>query len=156
MQESAVSILRKLPEDKKQADNFVRLIREGIENGETDPLLAYKNIAMLEHVFKKLKSDMIIRDVVLEEAERFGQKTFDYQGAKYTVKEAGISYNFNRCNDTQWEQLNEQIKSLTEKKKERETFLKTVKPDMEVYNDEGVKIEAPIKTSSTIVAITLK
>jgi hypothetical protein len=156
MEESAVSILRKLPEDKKQADHFVRLIREGIENGETDPLLAYKNIAMLEHVFKKLKSDLIIKDVVLEEAEKFNQKTFEYQGAKYTIKEAGVTYRFNHCNDTEWERLDEQIKSLTEKRKERETFLKTIKPEMEVYNEEGVMIQTPIKQSSTIVAITLK
>ncbi len=156
MEESAVSILRKLPENKSQADRFVRLIREGIENGETDPLLAYKNIAMLEHVFKKLKSDLIIKDVVLEEAEKFNQKTFEYQGAKYTIKEAGVTYRFNHCNDTEWERLDEQIKSLTEKRKERETFLKTIKPEMEVYNEEGVMIQAPIKQSSTIVAITLK
>jgi hypothetical protein len=156
MEESAVSILRKLPENKKQAEHFVQLIREGIENGETDPLLAYKNIAMLEHIFKKLKSDMIIRDVVLEEAEKFNQKSFEYQGVKYTIKEAGVSYKFDKCNDTEWERLDEQIKSLTEKKKERENFLKTIKPEMEVYNEEGVKLNAPIKQSSTIVAITLK
>lgn len=156
MEESAISILRKLPENKSQAENFVRLVREGIENGESDPLLAFKNIAMLEHVFKKLKSDMIIKDVVLEEAEKFNQKTFEYQRTKYTIKEAGVSYKFDKCNDTEWERLNEQIKSLTDKKKQREAFLKTITPDMEVYNEEGTMIQAPIKQSSTIVAITLK
>ena len=156
MEESAISILRKLPENKKQADSFVRLVREGIEGGETDPLLAYKNIAMLETIFKKLKSDMIIRDVVLEEAEKYGQKTFETNGAKYTIKEVGVKYDFNRCGDTQWERLDASIKSLTDKRKERETFLKTITPDVEVYNDEGTKIEPPIKTSQTTVAITLK
>jgi hypothetical protein len=155
-EESAISILRKLPESKSQADNFVRLIRESIENGETDVLLAYKNISMLEHIFKKLKSDLIIKDVVLEEAERFNQKTFEYQNTKFTIKEVGSTYKYERCNDTVWNDLSEKIKELTDKRKEREAFLRTIKRGMEIYNEEGTLIEPPIKQSTTAVTVTLK
>jgi len=42
------------------------------------------------------------------------------------------------------------------KRTDREKFLKSITPDMEVFNSDGVKLETPIKKSTTSVVITLK
>jgi len=155
-EESAVSILRKMPETKAEGDNFVRLVRQAIEDGEVDPLLVYKNIGMLEMVFKKLKSDIIIRDIVLESAEKFGAKSFEYQGAKYAIREVGVKYDYAGCGDQEWNDLDAMIANLTERKKEREELLRAITPEMEVYGADGVKLEPAIKTSTTSIILTLK
>lgn len=155
-EESAVSILRKMPETKAEGDNFVRLVRQAIEDGEVDPLLVYKNIGMLEMVFKKLKGDIIIRDIVLEAAEKFGAKSFEYQGAKYAIREVGVKYDYAGCGDQEWNDLDYTIRNLTERKKEREELLRAITPEMEVYGADGVKLEPAIKTSTTSIVLTLK
>jgi hypothetical protein len=155
MEESALSIFRKLPETKKEVSSYKNLIRESVENRDVEPLLFLKQVTALEQLVKSLKQDDLIKDVILEEAEKYSAKTFEYIGAKFQIKEVGTRWDFSGCDDTEWEKLDTTIKDLTQKKKERESFLKTLNSSAEIYDEGGVQIKPPSKSSSTQVVITL-
>jgi hypothetical protein len=154
--ESAISIFRKLPETKQQVSQYAKLIRQSVLDGEVEPLVFAAQVSALEQLFKQLRADDLIKDVILEEAEKYGEKTFEYGNAKFTIKESGVRYDYSVCQDLNYEELCEQENEIKEKKRERENFLRGLKPDMEVYGGDGRQLEVPLKTSSTAVAITLK
>lgn len=156
MNESALSIFRKLPETNAQVKKYASLIKESVLNGEVDPLIFVSQITALEKLFSNLKKDFLIKDCVMQEAEKHGFKSFDFGNAKFQIKEAGVSYDFKGCSDSEWDDLDSQIKELTEKKKQRESFLKTITGDMEIYGADGVQIMPALKRSTTIVSVTLK
>jgi hypothetical protein len=154
--ESAISIFRKLPETKEQVGNYVRLIKESVLNGEVEPLQFAANVSALEQLFKALKSDVLIKDVILEEAEKYGAKSFEHGNAKFQIKEVGVKYDFTECNDSELFDIDNELRVLTAKKKARETLLKAISPEDEVYGSDGVQLAPPLKTSTTQVTITLK
>ena len=125
-------------------------------NGEVDQLEFASQITALEQLFKALKADHLIKDVILEEAEKYGSKSFEHGNSKFQIKEVGTKFDFTSCLDTEWEELDATIKRYSEKKKEREAFLKTIKPDMEVYGSDGIQLMPVVKTSTTQVVIILK
>jgi len=92
----------------------------------------------------------------LEEAEKYGTKSFEKGNAKFQVKEVGVTYDFNNCNDFEYETLCKSISELTEKKKQRELFLKSITPDIEIFGSDGIKLNPAVKKSTTQVVITLK
>jgi len=154
-EESAISIFRKLPETKDQVNKYFSLIKESVLNGEVDPLIFAAQISALEKLFTQLKSDHLIKYVILQEAEKYG-KNFDKGNANIRVQEVGVTYDFNGCNDFEWHGLDDAIKELTEKKKARETFLKSLTGEMEVFGSDGVQILPAGKKSTTSVVVTLK
>ena len=154
--ESAISIFRKLPETKSQVAKYKSLIRDSVLNGEVEPLVFAAQISALEQLFKALKSDHLIKDVILEEAEKRNVKTFEEGNAKFTIKEAGVKWDFKNCNDFELESINDAISELTAKKKSRETILKAIILGTELFGSDGIQLNPAIKTSSTIVSITLK
>jgi uncharacterized protein YfkK (UPF0435 family) len=156
MEESAISLFRKLPETKAQIKSYVSLVRDSVLNGEIDPLTFSAQVSALEQVFKNLKSDYLIKDLILEEAEKYGQKTIERENVKFQIKEVGVKFDFSKCQDAEYEQLTGRMQAIKEMIKERENFLKTIKPDMEVYGSDGRQIEPPLKTSTTQVVVTLK
>ena len=155
-EESAISLFRKLPETKAQIDTYTRLIKESVLEGEVDPLLFAAQISALEKLFTNLKSDIFIKDAILSAAEKYGGKPFEKGNAKYSIRETGVSYDYEGCGDQIWAELDNQVKVLTEKRKERETFLKSITGDMTVFGDDGVQIIPAQKRSTTQVLITLK
>ena len=154
--ESAISIFNKLPETKSQIKDYTRLIKESVLNGEVDPLQFAAHVSALEQLFKALKADHLIKDVILEEAEKYGVKSFEKDNAKYTIKEVGVKYDFSNCNDSELDQINKDIAELTGEKKKRESLLKAIDPSKEFYDGDGIQLFAPTKTSSTQVTILLK
>jgi hypothetical protein len=154
--ESAISIFRKLPETKGQVENYTRLIRESVLNGEVEPLTFAAHISALEKLFTALKSDILIKDVILAEAEKYGTKQFEHGNAKFQIRETGVTYDFAVCGDVEWDQIDSSIKVLQERKKERETFLKSITGEMTIFGEDGAQIMPAIKRSSTQVVITLK
>lgn len=151
-----LAIFSKLPETKLQVEKKAAEIKAAVLNGEVEPLLFAAHISAMEKLFTTLKSDILIKDCILQEAEKYNQKTFEKGNATFSIKEVGVSYDFTNCNDSEIEMINSQIYELNEKKKSRETFLKGITIDTEVYGCDGIKLLPPIKRSTTQVTVTLK
>lgn len=151
-----LAIFSKLPETKSQVEKTAAEIKDAVLNGEVEPLLFAAQVSAMEKLFTTLKSDILIKDCILAEAEKYNQKTFEKGNATFSIKEVGVTYDFTNCNDSEIEVINKQITELTEKKKARETFLKGITINTEVYGSDGVQLLPPIKRSTTQVTVTLK
>jgi len=75
------------------------------------------------------------------------------------VSELGTKYDYINCSDIVWNDLTKQITELTEKRKEREAMLKTVKEPMTLVNEttgQTWKVNPAIKTSTSGIKVTIK
>lgn len=156
MNESAISIFRKLPETNEQVKKYHSLIRESVLSGEVNALDFAAQISALEKLFKNLKTDHLIKDAVLEEAEKYGAKSFEKGNAKFQIKETGVMFDYDNCEDAEYNDIVNQIDKLTRVKKERESFLKSITPEMEVYGKDGIQLKPAVKKSTTSVTVILK
>lgn len=153
--ESALSLFKQLPENKSEVESYTRIIRNEVLAGNINPLAFIRTVTALEKLFANLKNDILIKDTVLQEAEKYG-KNFDEGGANFNIREVGVTYDYKGCGDVDWEQMDSAIKDMTEKKKARETFLKSLTGEMEVFGADGCQILPALKKSTTQVVVTLK
>lgn len=138
-------------EIERVANEMVQGIIDG--NAETDKaLLTIRAIRVaMESAEDKIK------DQVIDELHRRGKEGFDVYGAKVNLKELGVKYDFENCKDPEWLIFNIQIKKLTELRKEREVFLKSLTKSMTIVDEdtgEVLTINPPIRQSTTSYTIT--
>jgi len=145
--------------DKLSRQMMARQVINDLAEGNEDPVKIHYNIKCIEELIKLILADKEYKSILLFEAEKHG-KTFDFENSKMEVKETGVKYDFHACGDPEWEKLEFEINILKDKQKEREQFLKTIRPDgMNIFDPitgEAYTICPPIKTSTTTVTVTLK
>ena len=152
-----LSYIYQLGETKQQAIDFAAGIKRQIINEEVDRLEAAKQLKVLEEIVNELRSDTEIQELILEEAEKENQKSFEKRGAKFQIRATSTKYDFKVCNDTDWEQLEAQEKSVKKLRKEREKFLKAIPEFKQIADPEtGNIISAPVKRQKMGVAISIK
>ena len=92
----------------------------------------------------------------MKEQIREKEKEVIVNGAKLQQQETGVKYAYADSGDPVWNDLCKQIDELTEKRKDRETFLKAIPYDAGIVDAEsGVFITRPPKTSKTKVVVKL-
>jgi triphosphoribosyl-dephospho-CoA synthetase len=141
-----------------QRQEFAESIIEQVREGNVNPLDAQLFCKAIEDVAKRIMSDDRFKNELIEEATING-KRFQHKGVKFEVREAGVKYHFDKCDDPILALLQEQKAELDAKLKEREAFLKTVSTsgiDLLTEDGEVIKVFPPYKTSTTTVAVTLK
>lgn len=146
-------ILRPADYSKGTADLIAASITEMAKEG--DVLEALAQITCLKKALDSARSQ--IMDVAIEEAEKHNGE-FTRHGATFKVKETGVRYKFDTCNDTIWRDLNDQFQKVQAALKERENQLKGIKRQQEFVNDDGEvlgTIYPPQRKSTTVVEITL-
>ena len=151
---NALSYLTVLPSAKVEVEAFSNQIIEGLEAGTINPLKLKLQLKWIEKLTENLHSKL--NDAALKEAEKYG-KTFDMNGFKVEQVEAGIKYAYAGCGDITWEMLDAAAASAAKSKKERESFLKTVKEKMVLVNEstgECYDVHPPLKTSTTTLKFT--
>lgn len=152
-----LELLKQLPTTKQGVQDFIDAIyQEVVERGEDSIQFAtaIKTMADISAAFNK-QSD--IQDCVIRDVQNYGEKELVLQGVKYQVRETGVKYNFAGCGHSGWDGFNKLIKDTTEKRKDIEATLKTIKgstPDL-VDAETGEMLRPPAKTSTTKVVITL-
>lgn len=135
--------------------NMVYSMKQEIMHGNYNPLDVKLQLKAMEETIKQLQDDEDIRNLILDEAEKHG-KAFEWHGAKMSVREVGVKYDYASTGDSEWAILEAEIKELTEKRKAREKFLVSIPEDGTVSPATGELIYRPAKSSTTSVAVTLK
>jgi len=154
--ETAVSTLSSFNTSKDGIKRYVTQVVNEIKEGVMNPLLAHLYIKSMEKSLEEISKQ--IKEDVMNEAYKY-EKSFDFHGARIEQTELGTKYNYENCGDVVWNGLNKQITELSEKRKEREAMLKTVKDSMTMVNEENGEtwtIYPPIKTSTTGIKVTIK
>jgi hypothetical protein len=126
-----------------------------IDEGFMHPLQVAAQFKFVEDVINNVKEEL--RQRVIAEQTKYGKERMTFHGATFDIKEAGIKYDFSHCEDAIWNDIDKKMQMLTERRKEREAFLKTLKERF-TYVDEStgeiITIYPPQKKSTTTYAIT--
>lgn len=157
---------------KDQRLSFVNEIIKRLEEGEIEPLKVHLQIKSMESIISILtdKNEKTNKDgyqlakkynnLLVDAAEKYDSKKFEYEGSEFTMKEVGTQYDYSLCNDAEIDALLAQEKELKAKIKKRQDFLKTL-PDkgLVVTNTdtgETTMIYSPSKSSTTSLSVSLK
>ena len=141
---------------KAQRQDFAQSVINSIKEGLTDPLKVHLQIKCLEDIVKQLTTHPEYKDLTLEEANKHG-KSFELHNAKFEIKEAGVKYDYSNCGDPVYNELAQKMVELEKEIKDRQAFLKAVKPGTEILvEDEVVILYPPVKTSTTSITVNLK
>lgn len=152
-----LEIFRLFQTTKEERSQIVTEVMTRISEGTVNPLSIHLQVKCLEDMLKQLTSSKEYKNLVLDESGKYG-KSFEFQNAKFDVREMGVKYDYSNCNDPLLAELDAKIEVLNKEIKSRQEFLKTIpQSGMEVVTgDELVMLYPPSKTSTTTVSVTLK
>ena len=147
---NALSTITILPSTKEEQKNYIALVKEAILSGEQNPLIIARQLNAFAGILKELTSDKDIKACFMDEAQKYGSKTFDL-GAKFTLQ---TRKTYDYSSDTEWREINASIEALKGRLKEREEMLKHL--TCEVADIEtGEMLTPPPFESNEILVITL-
>ena len=128
-------------------------------DGEVNPIDTYVKAKALQEALKIVTDDDRIKDLVITEVEKYGNKT-DYNSASLQIKEVGVKYDYTVCNDQIYNDLIFMLNDIKEQIKIREKFLSKIPSEGAsiVYEQTGEvrTIYPPIKQGSQGITITFK
>lgn len=150
------AVLQLLNADKQALENFANAIIADVKEGRSNPLEIQILIKKYEYVLNEIKENIKVN--VNTETIKHGEKPFNFGGAECHYTPTRTEYDFTVCNDNEWELYDWQIKISTDKRKEREAFLKTLKEPMTVVNNDGevITISPAQKKQSMGLKVTIK
>ena len=147
---NALSTITVLPSTKTEQANYIAMVKESILSGEQNPLVIARQLNAFAGVLKELQADKDIRECFMNEAQKYGYKTFDL-GAKFSIQNRKT---YDYTSDTIWNEINASIEALKAKLKEREEFLKHLTGPMADL-ETGEIAYPPSFDTSEILTITL-
>ena len=150
------SVIKLLPENKEQIANFTVMLRNLLDSGEVNPFEILICIKGFEKVIENIKPLLI--ELSIDEYDKYSEKEVIYKGVKLVKKEAGTKYDFSNCGDVHWERYNSDIILLTNSKKERESFLKTIENNLNIIDQETGEVYElfpPSKKSTTTISVSI-
>jgi len=169
---SAPAILSLFETNKEQRQLFISNLIEDLESGNTDPLKVHLQLKCIEKIIdemtntdeKKNKDGFNIAkrymSLVLDAAEKYGSKEFEFNGAKIKIGEVGSKYDYSKCDDPELSAWQNQMIELKEKIDKKQKLLQFApSKGMIITNEEtGETYTAypPSKSSTTSVIVTLK
>jgi len=140
---------------KKYIQEGANRVIEIVNEGEICPLKVATALKAMELAIKTIKEG--ISEAVENEAAKESVNTFERNGHSYNVRNSS-RYDYSDCNDPVMLRLSKREVEISEERKDREAFLKTIKSSMTIVDDETgemAEVYPPVKLSKTIVAITL-
>lgn len=154
--ETTINTLSILPNTKQEIELFSSKIISELESGMINPLDLLKQIKCFEKVIEQTKDTLL--KMAREEAEKYGTKNFEFKGVKIELAEVGTKYDYSKCNDFVMAKVSEDLAKLNETKKQRETFLKSLKEPIQLVDEESgdvFQVMPPVKSSSSSLKVTI-
>ncbi len=154
---TAIGAARMLPTTQTQIDVFSDQVIESVRNGEANPI----EVLVILKAFEKAQERIIkeIRENFVNEASKYPEQSFEFNGAKIDKAEVGTKYNYSVCCDPIFERLEVDAAKANSDLKERQEFLKTLKSPLVTVDElsgEIVKIYPPTKTSTSSLKVSIK
>lgn len=144
----SLSIIAEIPANKAGIKLFADAVVDGIMSGEVNPLEVRARIDAIEKIIKAVKENEQFRDVVLDEADMFPEKSFEVNGIKFTKAE---SARYDYSADKKWLEYKTIEGEAAKARKDREGVLKAIKEPTTI---DGVECFPPVKKSTTTVRVT--
>jgi hypothetical protein len=134
------------------ASEVVRQLQDD-EINALDVKIALKQMEVSIDMVKKVADKM-----AADEAAKYGQKSFDYKGARIELAELGTKYDFSPCGYPPLQRIESSITEYSEQAKAAQAWLKSIKGKTEYVDPETgevCEVYPPIKRSTTGIKITL-
>jgi hypothetical protein len=153
---NALSTITAMPVTYQEIGSFVQRVKAEILSGEYDPLTVEIHLKAMEETIKLLRGDEEIKNEVIKEALKHGEKQFDYHGVKMQVRDSGVKWDYAATQDSEWAILDAEATEISEKKKAREKFLQAIPAEGTVSPTTGEMIYPPSRSAKTTIFVTLK
>lgn len=153
---SAMSMLRLMPSKASEVARFAKQIIESVQTGNANPLEVKVMMRALRAVAEEVEEEIDANAIT--EAEKYSEKVVEMFGARIEKCEVGVSYDYATSRYPEWEQIDSEIKSLTERRKEKEAFLRALKEPITLLNESTGEIETirpPLKKSKSGIKVYL-
>jgi hypothetical protein len=157
MPSTAIGAARMLPTTQTQVDIFSDQIIESVRQGEANPIEVLILMKAFERAQKRILEE--IRENYVNEASKYPESSFEFNGTKIEKAELGTMYNYAVCNDTVLERLEVDFDTAKEKLDERKKFLQALKQPLTVVDEltgEVVTINPPVKKSTSGLKVFIK
>lgn len=141
---------------EKPVSYYVEQVLNSIREGEQNPLDIHLSRVKFEKILKSLNENAEIQEAVMNEFQKYGQRTVEYNGAILQQQEAGVKYDYSGCSDPVMDDLLRKEEEIKTKMKERAKFLQNIPASGIVDPETGAFIYPPAKSSKTIIKTTLK
>jgi len=143
-----------LPTGKAEVQALTQRIIALQESGEVNALEVDIKLKGIEEAISTGRK--ATKDLVLEEATRYAEKTFELAGAQVQKKLTPAVYDYATAGDPVYNAMQVQMADLKDRIKSRETFLKSVKGAITMVDDttgEVYVINEPSKSQGETIAI---
>lgn len=153
---NAMSLINLNPTNKEEAKALTARLTEAVQTGEVNPLELYVKLKAMQDAIEGTMKN--IRDNVMREADKYGERTFQAYTAEVQKTETGVRYDYEACNDEQWQSYRDAEQKFAEARKEREKFLQGLKEPTNIVTADGevITIMPPVKSSTSFIKVTFK
>lgn len=154
---TAIGTLKLMPANTQQIARFSKLLIEDVQAGVVNPLELLVMLRALERMSETVLE--AIQSNIETAKDKYSEKDFDVLGARIEKAEVGIIYDYGGTGDRDWERFKTDEMTAAGRRKERETFLRSLKEPMEVLDRETgelVMIRPPLRRSKSGLKVFLK
>lgn len=145
--------LKEVEPSKESLPKLAEKITQSVDDGFESAVELSGKLDFIAKVCVAAKNSL--KEKTIKEVE----DGFSAKGYKVEVCEAGVSYDYSRCNDSEYKELIDHMNDLKKQIEEREKFLKSLKQEGFEYADsetgEVIKLYPPVKKSTTTTRFTL-
>ncbi len=126
---------------------------ESVKDGEVDPLVLLSSMNGFKQIIENVKAGIL--EECIDKFDNHGGKELMLNGCKFTKREAGTKYDFSKTEH--WRELKAKEDVISKERKAFEKTLKTLTKTTEIaIDDELITVNPPIKTSKTIIQVSIK
>jgi hypothetical protein len=143
--------------DITKVNDAIQHLTKGVEDGLINPLELLTKIRATEKVLNGVLAN--IKDQIVTEALKYGKEPIIVNGVEMKIQEAGVKYDYSKCNHPEYNILVNQKNHISDQMKDLEGILKANKTSWEhvdTMTGETFTIYPPIKTSTTTVITKIK
>ena len=144
---------------KTNLDRATRRFVQMIEDGDVNPLDTIAKMHAVGKLVEGVTKNIMVKDAVRAELERYGTKTVKYNGVTFQLKAVSTKYGYSTCNDPIWQRLKNNADIAAAALKEREEFLKMIPLEgftqVDPLTGEVVQTIRPEKRSEEGYSITI-
>lgn len=127
---TTVSVLELMPNTAREVESFSADLKQRILSGELDFRRFLEMRSFIDKTLEAVHKDKDVKDLMETEIHKYGKSGLVYNGLRFTV--AGkTTYNYKH--DPVWLELEE-------KKKQRESFLKSLKNSVSVVDPDSGEV----------------
>lgn len=154
---TAIGTLKLMPANTQQIARFSKLLIEDVQNGNVNPLELLVMLRALEAMSETVRDS--IRTNIDTAADKYSEKSFEVLGCRVDKAEVGIVYDYGGSGDRDWEQFATDEATAAARRKERETFLRSLKEPIDVLDKDSGEtwtIRPPLRRSKSGVKVFFK